>query len=132
MPQSPDQAKKLTALLAVLVERKLISGPQADIAMADAEVTGMTLDEVLLARRWVGEDMLFSLAPWLRPGGQQVAVEQSNKAGSAVTPSQTHAETSARERDKISSEDIASSEDFDENLQKYRSIMDGILGDANK
>ena len=52
-------------LAQLLIENKLISEAQADLAVADQEITGMTFDEVLLLRGWVDKDTLLKIAPWL-------------------------------------------------------------------
>jgi hypothetical protein len=52
-------------LAQLLIENKLISEAQADLAVADQEITGLSFDEVLLLRGWVDKDTLFKLAPWL-------------------------------------------------------------------
>ena len=114
MPKSPEREQKIAELVKKLLDQKLISAPQADIAKADAEVTGMTVDEVLIARRWVQEETLFRLAPWLRGADQQ---------------QESTAETAAVEN---RASDWQSSDDFDDNLQKYRDLMEAILGEADK
>ena len=127
MPQLPEHQKKLSELLAVLVERKLISAPQADIAVSDAEVTGMSLDEVLIARRWVGEEVLHTLAPWLKGDHSVHSVAPS---GASVKPATVVSAEADKSASPIPGAHIA--EDFEDNLQKYRTLMDNILGDANK
>ena len=63
MPKSPEREQKTAELIKKLLDQKLISAPQAEIAKADAEITGMTVDEVLIARRWVQEEALFVSRP---------------------------------------------------------------------
>jgi hypothetical protein len=111
-----DHKQQYDELLKTLVEQKLLSSPQAEIAKADAEVTGMAVDEVLIARRWLTEETLHKLAPWLKqlsPPGQQTQSPDSGQAEPKPA-------------------ELKSSDDFDENLQKYRALMDGILGEANQ
>ncbi len=55
-------------LLRVLLENKIISEAQAHLVKQDEEVTGLTCEEILLARRWVTEETLAHLAPWLKAG----------------------------------------------------------------
>jgi hypothetical protein len=110
----PDHKQQYDELLKNLIEQKMISAPQADIARSDAAVTGMALDEVLIARRWVTEEALHTLAPWLKQIGVVQPAPQSQEAFD-IDPSQSQ-----------------SSDDFDENLEKYRSLMENILGEANK
>jgi hypothetical protein len=116
VPQPLDHKQQYDQLLKTLVEQKLLSSPQADIAKADSEVTGMAIDEVLIARRWLTEETLHKMAPWLKQlssPGQQTPSADSSQA-------------------EIKPAELKSSDDFDENLQKYRALMDGILGEANK
>lgn len=56
-------------LIKVLLAEGVISQAQADLAARDAENMSMGLDDVLLARRWVTEETLQRLAPWLFGGG---------------------------------------------------------------
>lgn len=87
-------------LLQLLVEKRLISAAQAQLALADQEVSGMTLSEVLLARSWVDESTLYSLAPWLKKSGKTDVTRLVKKPG----------------------------KNFEENLKQYRQIMEQILG----
>jgi len=123
--QAPDLQQKIAELLKVLVDQKIISGPQADIALADAEVTGMSIDEVLIARRWVTEDRLYGLAPWLK---QEPLTNQSQPSTAAQTPTapvKTFESLAAGQKTPDDSE-------FEDNLRKYRQLMEEILGEANK
>jgi hypothetical protein len=119
--QTPEQ-EKFAELLKTLIERKLISAPQAEIALADAEVTGMTIDEVLVARRWVSEETLAQLAPWLKGKDAPAAPAPASAPNRQMEETKTQAPNA----------DMHSSDDFEENLRKYRELMDNILGEANK
>lgn len=55
-------------LIKVLLAEGVISQAQADLAARDAENMSMGLDDVLLARRWVTEETLQRLAPWIFGG----------------------------------------------------------------
>ena len=99
----PAQGKSSKDLIKLLIENKVISSAQAQLAMADQEVTGMTFDEVLLARRWVDEATLERLAPWL------------SKAKSAGTAKLNISPPSG---------------DYEENLKHYRRLMEQILGEG--
>jgi hypothetical protein len=134
--QAPDR-QKFDELLKLLVEQKIISAPQVDIARADAEVTGMPLDEVLIARRWVTEEKLYTLAPWLRqPLGTTASQTPSpdNNSASATPAVRTDLQekpTKAEAAVQPPEDGKTSSTDFDENLRKYRELMSEILGEAN-
>src|SRR5689334_5488237 len=52
-------------LIQVLLDNKVIGEAQAQVALKDQEMTGMPLDEVLIARRWVTRETLLQHAPWL-------------------------------------------------------------------
>ncbi len=52
-------------LAQLLIDGKLLSEAQADLAVADQEITGLSFDEVLLLRGWIDKDTLFRIAPWL-------------------------------------------------------------------
>lgn len=99
-------------LLELLIEQKLISKAQADLAVVDRDMTGMTIADVLIARRWVDRDTLLELAPWLKQellGDPSRA--QETKAGS-----------------DSSGESQSSKSDYQSNLKKYRELMTKILG----
>ncbi len=136
MSQAPEK-QKFDELLKLLVEQKIISAPQVDIALADAEVTGMPLDEVLLARRWVTEEKLYTLAPWLRqPLGASAGQTPSNENKSASATPAMHTDlqekpTKAEATVQPPEDGKTSTSDFDENLRKYRELMSEILGEAN-
>lgn len=53
-------------LLRTLVDNKVISQAQANLVTSDHEATGMNVEDILLARRWVTEDALNEHAPWLK------------------------------------------------------------------
>ena len=97
----PAQGKSSKDLVKILIEQKIISSAQAQLAMADQEVTGMTFEEVLLARRWVDEATLEKLAPWI----------SKTKGAGAKAP-----------------EKMVPSDDYQGNLKIYRQLMDEILG----
>jgi hypothetical protein len=52
-------------LLAILLERKVISPAQAELVKSDAEATGMLTEDIVLARRMIKMEALLELAPWL-------------------------------------------------------------------
>lgn len=93
-------------LLKVLVEHKVISQAQATLVQSDHESTGMTLEDILLARHWVDEDTLKNLAPWLGASGQ-TGMQQADKNSAAGAT-------------------------YEENLKKYRSLMAEILGESSE
>lgn len=100
-------------LLKILVESKVISQAQADLAVRDSENMDMGLDEVLLARRWVSEAVLREKAPWLFNEAQS-SFDQEAKVSRP-----TFTETSG------------SSDDYGANLARYRSLLREILGPDN-
>ena len=86
----------------VLVEQKLISAAQAQLALVDEEMSGMSFEEVLLARHWITEDTLERVAPWLYG-----PVE--HPLAPLISPA---------------------SNNYQDNLKQYRKIMEKILGTA--
>lgn len=90
-------------LAQLLIDSKLISEAQADLAMGDQEITGLSFDEVLLLRGWVNKDTLFKIAPWLNTpqgSGDELLVELSTSVGTS----------------------------YQENLKVYRRLIEKILG----
>lgn len=97
--QISDQNKDL---LDLLVEGKIISQAQASLVRTDHEATGMTFEEILIARSWVSEAKLGELAP-----------KQSNNS----------LDLSSTERKPAT---------YQENLKRYRLIMAEILGESSE
>jgi len=89
-------------LAQLLIENKLISEAQADLAVGDQEITGMSFDEVLLLRGWIDKPTLYKLAPWLNEArsSDKEMIEISTSIG-------TH---------------------YQENLKVYRRLIEKILG----
>lgn len=98
---TPDPTKDL---LDLLVESKVISLAQASLVRTDHEATGMTFEEILLARSWVSEAKLSELLP-------------------------KHSETQ-----DVSGSDPALRKPptYQENLKRYRQIMAEILGESSE
>jgi len=82
-------------LIKVLLAEGVISQAQADLAARDAENMSMGLDDVLLARRWVTEETLQRLAPWLFGGagasGAGAGSESNGGAAGSTSASDSNA-----------------------------------------
>lgn len=89
-------------LLQLLLDQKLISLAQAQLAQADQEVTGLTLEDIVLARGWISEEVLEQLLP----------KDNSPPAATDVVAFQPGSRT------------------YDQNLKDYRRLMEKILGTA--
>lgn len=94
-----DQNKDL---LDLLVEGKVISQAQASLVRTDHEATGMTFEEILVARSWVSEAKLGELAP------KQSEITLSPDSTDRKPPT------------------------YQENLKRYRQIMAEILGESSE
>lgn len=68
MRDESSPTDKQRDLLKILLDNKLISSGQAEVAQLDENATGMTIEEILLLRGWVTEEQLSRLAPWLKTG----------------------------------------------------------------
>jgi hypothetical protein len=101
-PNQPD-------LLEVLLEQKVISAAQATVARADMEMSGLAAQDVLIARRWVDEDRLISIAPWLK--------------GLLTAPAKIESPQQEQKH--------TNSSPYQENLKKYRRLMATILGEGS-
>jgi len=95
-----DKDARRERLLKVLLENQVISTAQAQLALADQEVTDMSFEEVLLARHWVDQATLDRLAPWLKSAPESEAIRRSP----------------------------AGSRDYKQNLKEYIKLMEKILG----
>lgn len=100
---TPDPTKDL---LDLLVESKVISLAQASLVRTDHEATGMTFEEILLARSWVSEAKLSELLP--------KNSETQDVSGSDSDPALRKPPT------------------YQENLKRYRQIMAEILGESSE
>lgn len=87
-------------LLQTLLDNKVISPAQGQLLLADQEVTGMTLDEVILARGWITESKLDEIAPWRK---------QAPKPENVLRVT-------------------AGSKNYQQNFKQYRALMEKILG----
>jgi hypothetical protein len=87
-------------LLTALLDAKVISPAQAQLLLADQEVTGMSIDEVLLARGWINEAKLDEVAPWRKKP------------------------EASEDQLRIS----AGSKNYQANFKQYRTLMERILG----
>lgn len=90
------------SLAQLLIENKLISEAQADLAVGDQEITGMSFDEVLLLRGWIDRETLYKVAPWLN---------QHHTEASEIMELSTSIGTT-----------------YQENLKVYRRLMEKIIG----
>jgi hypothetical protein len=50
----------------LLLARNIITQEQSELIKADCIATGISAEEVVLARRWVKPEDLLDLAPWLK------------------------------------------------------------------
>ena len=89
-------------LAQLLIENKVISEAQADLAVADQDITGLSFDEVLILRGWIDKETLYKVAPWLSaaPNPNSEMIELSTSIGN----------------------------DYTENLKVYRRLIEKILG----
>lgn len=93
-------------LLRVLLDNKVISKGQFDLVHTDHEATGMNVEDILIARRWVTEETLSTYAPWLVDAASSPAEQPGQKIGSV--------------------------ESYEENLKKYRMLLAKILGESSE
>lgn len=105
---SEESTEKDLRLIQALVNEKLISSAQAELAKSDGQVSGMTVAEVLLARRWVSEQTLDRVAPWLK----------NEQAPPGVVTSSDASQRSDAGRGET---------DYQQNLKVYRQLMHKIL-----
>ncbi len=91
-------------LFALLLEKKLLSSAQVEVAKIDIAATGMNAIDVLLARKWISEEDIAGFAGF------------AGVAGSTV-PTVTAAATSEQT--------------YLDNLKKYRQLMAKIMGEAD-
>ncbi len=100
MSTTSEQEKQSEALLATLVENKIITAAQAEVVRYDFTSMGVPSWESLTVRGWVAQQVLVEQAPWL---------------GKSLT------EDSA----KASERSI-----YEQNLRRYENLMREIVEDA--
>jgi hypothetical protein len=91
-------------LLALLLERKILSGAQAEVAKMDSASSGLSYADVLLARKWITEEDLNEFYPSAGP-----------------TNARDAANGQARKGDKGEAT-------YEDNLQKYKQLLTKIMG----
>ncbi len=90
---------------------------------------------MLLARRWVTEEKLYTAAPWLRQQPIDTSsapipapeIKTTAAAQTAAADEAAKAQTASQPTDDGKS----GTGEFDENLRKYRELISEILGEAN-
>lgn len=118
MESSAKQGESDKDLLAILMAAQIISEAQAELARFDSNERSMTLEDVLLARRWVSEDVLKEHAPWLfKKSSAELNERITGQLGSLPRNSTQTKVTDFQ----------GSSDDYGVNLARYRSIMRDIL-----
>jgi hypothetical protein len=97
-------------LLALLLERKILSNAQVEVAKIDSASSGLGSADVLLARKWITEQILSEFYPVSDHAKSQHQTPELTKDGekSEATPEATYLQ----------------------NLQKYRQLMTKIMGET--
>ena len=99
-----SQAAGQSDLLKFLLEQKVISSAQFSVAQADMAMSGLNAEDVVLARRWLSEEKLAQIAPWLKK-------VLSNQPQAASTTPTTNTST------------------YQQNLTEYRRLVADALGE---
>lgn len=106
MTDTPSRPPR-PGLAQLLIDNKLISEAQADLAVIDQEITGMGFDEVVLLRGWIDRETLYKVAPWLNAPASAASQAASNEIMELGTSIGTT---------------------YQENLKVYRRLIEKILG----
>jgi hypothetical protein len=93
-----NQAER-KSLLDILQEKKIISAAQAQLALADQEVTGLNLEDIVIARGWINEEDLAKIAPPQKSPATASNTVQFQPGGRS----------------------------YDQNLKEYRKLLEKIL-----
>ncbi len=142
-----EQEERAIRLSEILVQRGLISEAQIELAMADREINDLPLEEVLLARGWVREDVLYEAAPWLKTKPQPKTAAAAKPMAAAVTRPTSSTDNSrdhkAAEKPPPPKVDIKAppagpaggqqiesplAGNYDDNLKAYRDLVKKITG----
>lgn len=95
-------------ILQTLIGQGILSEAQAEVARRDSENMSMEIEEVLVARKWVSEDVLSGLK---NQATEQTDASPNNGIKASAALSDTH----------------GSSDDYGFNLSRYRTLMRKIL-----
>lgn len=99
-------------LLNLLIEKRVITPAQAELARSQSAATGVSPREFLVKNGWVNESTLKELAPWIY------------KEPTADKQRQDTVETN----ESLLANTSGSSDDYEKNLARYRAILKDILG----
>ncbi|HEY9760092.1 MAG TPA: hypothetical protein V6C97_33355 [Oculatellaceae cyanobacterium] len=150
----PDKkgASNEDAILNSLLEKKMLSSAQVEVAKIDISATGLTAIDVLLTRKWISDEQATELQNTFgsRAATQNASTvtqgrpsEKSNlpdgsrtnaaPRGKPSSSDETHSAEDSRPyaRAKASAEDTSTSEQtYLENLKVYRKLMADIMGES--
>lgn len=93
-------------LLALLLERKILSNAQVEVAKIDSASSGLGYADVLLARKWITEQILSEFYPVSDHAKSQHQTLQLTKDGEKCEAT------------------------YQQNLQKYRQLMTKIMSET--
>jgi hypothetical protein len=99
-------------LLNLLIEKRVITPAQAELARSQTVATGISAGDFLVKNGWVPEATLRHLAPW-------IFKEQSAEKRRQDTVDNNESLLDGR---------AGSCDDYDKNLARYRAILKDILG----
>lgn len=89
-------------LLNLLVSQNVLTSEQCEVVKADCIATGIAVEDILLARRWIQPENLHSIAPWLK--------------GRPHRPPQS----------------LLDPKDYQISLEKYRQLIDKIMDEDSE
>ena len=99
-------------LLNLLIEKRVITPAQAEMARSQSSATGISAGEFLIRSGWVAEASLRIYAPWYFR-------EPSNEKQRQDT---------VETNESLLANTDGSCDDYDKNLARYRAILKDILG----
>jgi len=123
-------------LLNLLVEKRVISPAQAELARSQSVATGLSPRDFLLKNGWVSDVVLRDLAPWAYREAtnherkeRAESGEKSEKSDKARSDKQKHDTVETNE--SLLANTSGSSDDYENNLARYRAILKDIIGPDN-
>ena len=139
MSEQEERANRLSELL---VQRGIVAAAQMELAMADREINELPLEEVLLARGWVREDVLYEAAPWLKSPGSKAGAKPAAGASTKTAAAGKTASTAGGQRQSekpgnkaeikapppgpVGANSSPLSDNYQDNLKKYRDLLKNI------
>lgn len=120
-------------LAELILDLKILSEAQIELALADQETTDLPLEEVLVARGWLTKEELYGIAPWLKRADKSTPASATTLRPQKIVPQQSTKTRIPQEAASKSSKQLdppakASPNNYAKNLAAYKELIKKTLG----